>query len=455
MFRNFRVRSIYIFIRFSPTISGHPVRLPPHQSRMYSLKNLSVARPLVALALHLLHNLQHGLVQRVTGLEPVHLGHNLGRAVGLQDRCQLNRLVITLDILEQERLLDSGEQAIHLVASLGQLRGGPDQAFLARQFPQRRAADALDAIFQGRIAEAAHDLVDVVVLLFGGDAVLLHDENGRLTQDVAHDIVDLLVYHGVVDQLLAALLAVVGGGGVARVDGEELALDEGLEVVDEMDALDVRVADAVEGGLLDAPFVELFDFDVEARVGVLVGHDAVDGAVGEARFGVNVVLGSVAEFVEDEAFQRVGSVDGVLARDDGDRVVQFAVLNAPGDDGTDELENVWANGAGDEVSGGDLLDHFLLLVLGVDGPVIVDGEDALAVLANLDDLVGGLGLEGVNNAVQDIDKDDFISRVVEELGDEAAAQREQIWVQVWGGGDDVPANVTTAEVDGLLSGHCE
>jgi hypothetical protein len=45
----------------------------------------------------------------------------------------------------------------------------------------------------------------------------------------------------------------------------------------------------------------------------------------------------------------------------------------------------------------------------------------LAVFTNLDNLIGGLGLEGVNDAVHDIDKDDFISGIVEKLGDEATA----------------------------------
>ncbi|KAK6702092.1 hypothetical protein SNK04_011998 [Fusarium graminearum] len=39
----------------------------------------------------------------------------------------------------------------------------------------------------------------------------------------------------------------VSGGGVASVDGEELALDEGSKVVDPVDALDVGDANVLEG----------------------------------------------------------------------------------------------------------------------------------------------------------------------------------------------------------------
>lgn len=337
----------------------------------------------------------------------------------LQDVCQLNRLLITFDILKHERLFDGIKQTLHLVASLRQLGGRADKAFLARQFPQWRTADTVDEIFQSWVAEAAHDLFNVSILLLFRDAVLLYDEHGCLAQDVAHDVVDLLVYHRFVDVLLTALLAVVGGGSVTRIDGEELTLDKGFEVIHKVNSLDFRVADAMEGRFLDAPFVELFDLDVEACVGVLVRDDAVDGAIGEASFGVDVGLGFFTELVKNEPLQRVGGIDGIFACDDGDWVIQLAVLNGLGDNGCDELENIRADGASDDVGSGNLFDYLALLVLGIDGAVVVDGEDALTVLTNLDDLVGRLFLEGINDVVQNIDEDDFISGVVEELGDEA------------------------------------
>ena len=65
-------------------------------------------------------------------------------------------------------------------------------------------------------------------------------------------------------------------------------------------------------------------------------------------------------------------------------------LNALGDDGSDEPEIVGADGAGDDVSSGDLLNQFLLVRLGVDGAVIGDCVLGCALSANLGDLVRGL-----------------------------------------------------------------
>ena len=63
-------------------------------------------------------------------------------------------------------------------------------------------------------------LLDVLVLLLGGDAVLVDDEVGSLLDSGADDVVDLLVLEGLVDVGLAAVVAVVGSGGVRGVDGE-------------------------------------------------------------------------------------------------------------------------------------------------------------------------------------------------------------------------------------------
>jgi hypothetical protein len=74
---------------------------------------------------------------------------------------------------------------------------------------------------------------------------------------------------------------VVRRGGVPGVDGEELALDVGREVLDEVGVADVGQRGA-EGRALDGPLEEGLDGDVESRVGVLAGDDAVLAKVASA-----------------------------------------------------------------------------------------------------------------------------------------------------------------------------
>ena len=199
------------------------------------------------------------------------------------------------------------------------------------------------------IGDALDDFVDVVFLFLGGDAVLVDDEMGSLGEGFVDNVADLLVIEGVVDHLLAALVAVVGGCCVARVDGEEFALDVGDEIVDPLDAFDVGVfLVGLPGGLVDDPFEEGFDLDVEAGIGVLEGDDAVDGGVGET--GTLVVVGKTLGFgvlgVFDVACEGVGCTNGILAGDDGEGSVGCTGVDAFGDDWSDEFEDVRANGAG-------------------------------------------------------------------------------------------------------------
>ncbi|KAH0357962.1 hypothetical protein KCU83_g129, partial [Aureobasidium melanogenum] len=94
---------------------------------------------------------------------------------------------------------------------------------------------------------------------------------------------------------------------------------------------------------------------------------------------------------------------------------------------SNELENVGANSAGDNVSSGNLLDDFVLISLAVDGA-------------------------GVDNGVHNIDKDDFISGVVQELGNEAY-RKSQRWYIDLTRYLLTTTDVTTAKVNCLHVGH--
>lgn len=297
----------------------------------------------------------------------------LGRVLG-HDGGQLLGLVVALDVLETERHLDGVEEVLDGHVVLGSLGSRADEALLARQLAQGRAADTLDGVFQVRVADALDDLVHVGELGLLVDVVLGDEQVLGLGQGAADLGHDLLVLEGVEDGALSAVVAVVGGGGVAGVDRVQLALDEGRQIVDPVDALDGRDADVLKGRLVDNPLEELLQRHVEAGVGVLGGDDAVNGRVGIAsaqvvrletlRVGVAGVL--------DEAGEGVGGANGVLAGNDVQRVLVGAAVDALCDDGGDELEDVGADGAGDDVGGADLLDQVLLVGARVDGAVVCD-----------------------------------------------------------------------------------
>ena len=339
----------------------------------------------------------------------------LGRIGGIispKDLRQLDALVITVDILEAQRHLHRRHQIRARLAHAGKLGRGADEALLAPELAERGAPDTLDDVLQRRIADALHDLLDILVLLAAVDAVLLDDQVGRLAQAGADGLADGRVGHGLVHVLLAAVVAVVGRGRVARVDGEELALDVWAEIVDVVHASDVGLGQAGKRFRLNAPLVELFDLDVHARVGLLVRHDAVDGAVGEAGSVVDVRLCVVVERLGDEALERVGGHDGVLARNHNGRLLLLAAVEALGDDGGDELEDFRADGAGDDVGGADFVDDLAFVVLRVDGAVVVDLERVFSVWADLGDGVFLGFLECLDKAIHHVDEDDLIVGLV-------------------------------------------
>lgn len=339
-------------------------------------KESSIRKQLLLLAVSLdtLDNVNQLRINLLSGLNAADLGNNILGCVLRHDGAQLLGLVVALDVLEAERHLDGVEEVLDGHVVLGSLGSRADEALLAGQLAQGSAADALDGVFQVRVADALDDLVHVGQLGLLVDVVLGDEQVLGLGQGAADLGHDLLVLEGVEDGALAAVVAVVGGGGVAGVDGVQLALDEGRQVVDPVDALNRRNADVLKGSLVDNPLEELLQRHVEAGVGVLGGHDAVNGGVGIAsaqvvrletlRVGVSGVL--------DEAGEGVGGSNGVLASNDVQGVLVCAAVDALCDDGGDELEDVGADGAGDDVGGADLLDQVLLVGAGVDGAVVCD-----------------------------------------------------------------------------------
>jgi len=156
--------------------------------------------------------------------------------------------------------------------------------------------------------------------------------------------------------------------------------------------------------------------------------------MGTLAVGLETVLGSVLR-VLDEGGKCVGGTDGVLAGDDGNGLRSFRPLvDALGDHGGDELENVGTHGAGDSVGSGDLLDEIGLVSLGVDGAVICDDAFCGTLGSDLNDLVRRSGVNLVDQGVGNVSEDDFVSGVVKEAGDESTS------------------DIASTKVDSLLAG---
>jgi len=376
---------------------------------------------LLCLSLHLLNDLHDARIERMILFETGEPAGCIFRRQLLQDLGELDALIVARHVLETQGHFDGAQEGVDLLAAFSELGGRTDETFLAGELAQRCTANTVDHILEVWIRDAADDGVDIVPLLFRGDAMLGNDQSSGLIQHAANAFADFLVAQSLVDSLLAGVVTVVRSSSVSRVDGKELPLDVRLQVVDPVDGWDIRVAVVAEGSLFDNPFVELLDLDVEAGIRRLIRDDAVNGRVGEPRTIIQCLDAVRVCVVLDEAMQRVGCPNGVLTGNDSHRLGLLTSINALGNHRGNELENVGSDGASDDVRSCYLLDHVALVLLGVDGAVVVDGLGGLTDLADLGDLIRRGVLESIDDVVHDIDEDDLEAGLVEELGHEATA----------------------------------
>lgn len=120
------------------------------------------------------------------------------------------------------------------------------------------------------------------------------------------------------------------------------------------------------------------------------GDDAIDGGVGVTSELVvfSETLGSSVLRVLDEGGKSVGGTDSILAGDDVKRSkIGRSLVDTLCNNRSDELENIGADGASDDVSLSNLVYKLCLVRLGVDGTVICDCVFRCAFDANLDDAV--------------------------------------------------------------------
>lgn len=263
-------------------------------------------------ALHNLHKLGEDLLAILNAadlldniLGPV-LGHDLGKLLGL---------FVILDFLETEGHLDSVKEVLDGLAVFGKLGGGADEALLAGELSERGTANTLDSILKMGVANSLDNLVDVGSLGLLIDGVLGDDQRLGLhegTSDLGHD---LLVLESIVDGALSSVVTVVGSGGMASVDSEELALNEGAEVVNPVDTLDVGNANILEGSAVNNPLKELLEGNIKAGISVLSGDNSVNSRVGVAGAEVVVLktLGGGVAGVLDVLGKGISGANGVLA----------------------------------------------------------------------------------------------------------------------------------------------
>ncbi|KAI6762640.1 hypothetical protein HG530_008620 [Fusarium avenaceum] len=237
------------------------------------------------------------------------LGHDLGKLLGL---------LVVGDLLEAEAHLNGVEKVLDGLVVLGKLGGGADESLLAGELSERSTANTLDGILEMGVANSLDDLLNVgglgllVDLVLGDDQVLgLHES----TADLVHD---LLVLESIVDSALSSVVTVVSSCGVASVDCEELALDEGSQVVDPVDTLDLGDANILERSAVNNPLEELLECHIKTGVGILSGNDSVDSRVGISGSEVVVLQagGVSVAGVLDVLGKGISGTNSVLASND-------------------------------------------------------------------------------------------------------------------------------------------
>lgn len=349
-------------------------------------------------------------------LDPAYSLDNLLWLLTRHDLSKLGGLLVVRHILEAKSHLRGIKKSGELLLLLSQLGCRTDEALLAAQLTKWRTADTHGGVLEMWIRNTLNDLLNVLLLLLSINVVLGLNQIAGLGQCLADLLKNALILKRIVDGVLIVVIAVIGGSGVAGVDGEELALNIWSESVDPLDTLDGRRAELSERSLVDNPLGKLLKCNIEAGIRILGWNDTVDGRVGEACALLDLVATRLWGVLDDELREGIGGVDGVLASDDGYwAVVITAGVDALCDGWCNKLQHIRADGAGNDICVLDSLDKLWLVGFRVNGTVVADTGLLLAVCANLDDLVRLVGVEEIDDLVLNICEDDLVSGVVEEL----------------------------------------
>ena len=228
------------------------------------------------------------------------------------------------------------------------------------------------------------------------------------------------VRDAVLDGPVAFQIAKVRADGVAAVEGEELPLQIGHQVVRESEARDVRLL-ALPGGGFHVPLTVALYGGVQDVLKAGLGADAVHGAVGKADMLLQEGGLLLAQVLHHLVFQAGGGPQAVLAADHvhGLRVPGLdAGLNAPRDGLGDDGQDVGAHGGGDEGALGHLPGE---LRGGGDYAVhIADGNFAGLLVQNVN-RVAVVPVQRLDDGLHHVGKGDMPARLAEQGPDEPPA----------------------------------
>lgn len=126
-------------------------------------------------------------------------------------------------VVVSQRCRDADREVLHLYALLLSHSSGAHQPILLPKLAQRLARDARDLVRDRLIPEPLLDLVDVLLVIFLLEPVLLDQRRAALLERAAHDRVNLRMCDALVDRSQALQGAEVRSDRVAGVQREKLA----------------------------------------------------------------------------------------------------------------------------------------------------------------------------------------------------------------------------------------
>ncbi len=211
-----------------------------------------------------------------------------------------------LQVIIGQAVLQGAEQWLH-------------QPVPCRQLAQRLTANPVDLVHQIGVGKTGQDLFDIGGVQTWVEAVAFHQHGTALLHGAAHLAAD----HRILDRLahgaIAPEFAEVGGDDVAGVEGEQLALDKGHQVVGGLHACYLGQL-ALELGLVDDPLAEALHRYLQRIVVGRGGRDyAIHRRVDETDAGFEGGMIRDRQVLEYLLLEVAGAAHHVLAGDDVER----------------------------------------------------------------------------------------------------------------------------------------
>ena len=251
------------------------------------------------------------------------------------------------------------------------------------------------------------------------EAVAFHQHGPALLHGAAHLAADQRILDRLAHGAIAPELAEVGSDDVAGVEGEQLALDEGHQVVGGLHARHLGQL-ALELGLVDDPLAEALHRHLQRIiVGRGRGHDAIHRRVDEADAVVEGGMIRDRQVLEYLLLEVAGAAHHVLAGDDVQRR-QVAGIEAglqPFGQGAGYLvQYVGAHRSGDQIGGDDT--GYYLVPGRADGGHVAHHVQLL-IRAHHVHLVLLAVVELVDQGLVDVGEGDLMAGVSQQFADEA------------------------------------